>query len=585
MREIMDAVTDPLVSEVTFMAAAQVGKTEGLINNAVGYYMDMDPSPVMVVMESDDKAAAWSKERLMPMLLETPCLREKITLGKGPDSANTISYKDYPGGYLAIVSAGSEAHLSSRPIKILLKDEIDKWRMLNAGDPDSLVDKRTATYRHNRKIINVSTPRDHHPPDIISRIYEKYLSSDMRKYYVPCPFCRHYQILREGQLKFTRPGNTGTVVDEVWYECENPECTAKKISPIHKRRMIENGKWIAEKPFKGHAGFWINTLYSPWVSWKEYAEAKLRMTRQRDTHKTFHNEWRGEAWNPVMETNKDISPYLTRREYYTKVPMRAAIITAAADIQRDRIEVEVRAWGIGRESWGLEHRILWGEPALLTTGHLPPVWQQLEELRQHTWEHESGVALNISRMFIDMGYLQSEVLRFCRGKRPLVWPCKGMNDTTSRAPLVSRRPVKDQRERYLYYPIGPNEAKDIIFANLAIEPPAEQTQPCPGYMHYNQNYDEEYFKQLLTSEVGRWQRGIYVYRKITESVRNEALDLSVMNLAAYESMGIDPAPLVEALQRHKKTSDEADKTQTPANNIPKRQTSIRGRRILSEGVE
>ena len=589
LREIMDCASDPRVSQVTWMAAAQVSKTEGVINNTVGYYMDQEPSPIMVELETDEKKKAWSKERFMPMVLETPCLADKVLLGRSSDNTNEIGYKDFPGGYLAIVSAGSEGGLSSRPIRVLLKDEIDKWPVLSAGDPDPLVDKRTSTFTVNRKIINVSTPRDHHPPEAVSRIYTKYLASDMRKYHVPCPYCGHLQLLREAQLKFTRPGGTGDTVEDVWYECENPACSIKKIRHMHKARMLERGRWIAERPFQGHAGFWISALYSPWVSWKEYAEAKLKMTRQKDTHKTFQNEWRGEPWDPVMEIDHEtrVSPYLSRREHYEKVPLRAAIITAYADIQKDRIEAMAIAWGEARECWGLEHRIFWGDTAKLTTGHLPPVWQELEAWRQKTFEHESGAVLKIARLFIDMSFLTTEVLKFCRSKRPLVWPARGMSDVNSRHPLVTRRPQKDQRNRYLYYPVGPNEGKEIVFANLATEPAATPGDPAPGYVHLNQNFDAEFIKQLIASEVGKWKKGIYVYDKITPSVRNEGLDLCVGNLAAFESMGVDPKPYVDALRRQWEQAQKAaageaivekGQQETPKNRNPL------GLRVISKGL-
>jgi phage terminase large subunit GpA-like protein len=543
----MDCCSDPLVEQVTCMFAAQVGKTEGMINNTLGYYMDQDPSPILAVFESEEKAEAWSKERLVPMLMDTPCLASKIQVGKGPDSANTITYKDFPGGYLAIAGAGSEADLSSRPIRILLKDEIDKWKIIKAGDPDSLADKRTSTF-FNRKIIEVSTPRDHDPPDMTSRVLTKYEASDMRRYHVPCPFCKHEQVLREGQLDFDKHPD-GTYGDKVTYLCE--KC-GWKIDHRYKRSMLSAGRWIAEKEFNGHAGFWISALYSPWVTWKEYRDAFRKSKSQRDTYKTFVNEWRAEPWKAQMETDKDISVYTKRCESYDKVPVGAALGTAFCDIQADRIEVEVRFWGEGRQSWGMEHKIFYGEPNKLTTGHLPKVWEDLDIYLSQMWEHESGEMLRLSRVFVDMGYLQSEVWKFCRPRRGKgIYPSKGMSDP--RAPIVSKRPVKT-RDRVIYFPIGPNEAKDIIFSNM------ELAEDGPGRMHFAKGkYDDEFFKQLLTSERYKWVKGAKVYEKISTSSRNEALDLAVGNLAAFESMAVDPKPYVDALRRRWEENQKAEK--------------------------
>lgn len=544
-KEPMDCLVDPHTHEATAMWAAQCAKTTVFIDIPAVYFMHQDPSRIAVYLENENKQKTWSMTRFTEMVNSSPQLYALLSHQGGPDSKNSLFYKEFPGGRISILNSGSEGDLASMSQRIVEKDEIDKWKELSAGDPDSLADKR-AQNSFNRKIINVSTPRDHNPDQkIYSRITVKYEASDKRKYNVPCPFCKHEQILREEQVKFI--DRAGDELGDAKYECEKCKML---ISHMHKKRMLESGRWIAEKPFKGHAGFWLNALYSPWITWKEYGEAKIKMVRQHDTHKTFQNEWRALPWNPMIEHEKDLSPYLARREYYEKVPMAAMPhLTAMADIQKDRIEVDVRAWGISREVWGIEHRIFWGETAKLTTGYLPPVWQELEAFRQKTWEHESGEVCHISRMFIDMGYLQSEVLRFCKGKRPMVWPSKGMSDINSKHPLVSTRPQMDKKARFKYYQIGPNEAKDIIAANLSAEPPKEAGQSVPGYMHFNQTYDEDYFKQLLSSEIQKRVNGILVWRKITDNTSNEGLDLCVGNLAAFESMNVDPKPYIEALQK------------------------------------
>ena len=536
----MDSFSDHLVTEVTFAKSAQVGGTECL-NNVVGYYMDQDPSPILYVAETTEKAEAWSKERFRNMILDTPCLRDKIEFGKGPISQNTIGFKEFSGGYIAIVGAGSDGGLSSRPIRIVIKDELDKWQITKAGDPDTRADMRTATFGGRKKIGNVSTPMIAET----SRIMRKYNGSDKRKFHVPCPFCGHEQFLREGQLKFTRPGNTGDSVDSVHYECE--ACKAA-ISHMHKRRMLAKGRWIAEQPFQGHAGFWINALYSPWVTWKEYAEAFLRMKRQVDTYKTFVNEWRGEAWDEQMGSEKDLSVYLARCEPYEEIPLGGAILTAFVDVQADRLECEVKAWGIGRESWGIEHRIFYGEPQKMANGHLPEVWQRLDEFLQQSWPHESGAQIPLMCVLIDSGYLSDAVYKFCKPRRIRnIFPSKGSSVPTKE--LIGRASNKN-REKVKMFMIGTNEAKNIIFSNI------EVTEYGAGYLHFSKKYDADYFKQLLTSErLGKWHNGIRTWEKVSPSARNEAVDLNVGNLAAFELLRVNPeGRVLELAKQHEAKS-------------------------------
>ena len=551
MREPMDCCSDPLVREITFVAARQVGKTASLVENVVGYYMDQDPSQIGVFFENQEKADGWSKERLTAMIEDTPCLREKVPIGKGPDSKNTVNFKDYAGGFLVILSAGSDANVASRSLRIVIKDEVSKYPVTKLGDTAERINALCTTF-FNAKIINLTTPTIKTPPAGKDEISEagfcrgtaRYQESDQRLPYVPCPYCGHYQVLRDSQLKFTRPGNTGNVVDEVWYECENPACSVKKIRHLHKQRMLEQGKWIAQKPFRGHAGFaGYSALYSPWVTWEQYANAMLRMWRQIDTRKTFVNEWRGEAWDDMMMAEKDISVYTKRCESYDKVPLKAALGTAFVDVQADRLECEVRFWGEARESFGMGHKIFYGDTNMLTTGHLPKVWNDLQIFLSQSWEHESGAMLTLNRVLIDMGYAQHAVLKFCKGKRGLgIWPSKGMSDP--KAVLVSRRPTKSAKDRIFYFPIGPNAGKEIVFGNMALE------EEGPGYMHFRKgHYDDEYFKQLMASERYKWVKGVKVWEKISTASRNEALDLCVGNLAAFESMNTDPKPYVEALRK------------------------------------
>jgi phage terminase large subunit GpA-like protein len=574
MREPMDCCSDPLVREVTFVAARQVGKTSSLVENVVGYYMDQDPAQIGVFFENQDKADGWSKERLMAMVEDTPCLREKLSFGKGAgDSKNTISFKDYPGGFLVILSAGSDANVASRSLRIIIKDELSKYPVTKLGDTAERIDALSTTF-FNAKIINLTTPtikaqpvtKDETGEAGFCRGTARYLESDQRLPYLACPFCGHYQVLREAQLKFTRPGNAGNIVDDVWYECENPACGIKKIRHVHKQRMLEGGKWIAQRPFRGHAGFaGYSALYSPWVTWEKYANAKLRMWRQIDTRKTFVNEWRGEAWDELMAVDKDISVYTKRCENYDKVPLRAAIGVGYVDLQADRLEAEVKFYGEGRESFGMGHKIFYGDVAKLTTGPLPQFVQDMFIFLSQTWEHESGAMLRVQRVFIDMGYAQHIVLRLCKGRRGSgIWPSKGMSDI--KAALVTRRPVKSVKDKILYFPIGPNAGKEIVLANMELE------EEGPGYMHFRRgHYDDEYFKQVMLSERYKWIKGVKVYEKISTSSRNEGLDLCVGCLAAYESLNVDPKPYVDALRRRWEERQKAEVTirqETPEEDRP-----------------
>jgi phage terminase large subunit GpA-like protein len=612
LREPADCVSDPFVRETSVMKPAQIGGTESLVNNPVGYFIDQDPSPMLAIFENEAKEEAWSRERFMAMVMATPCLRAKIDVEHGPTSNNKLDYKKFAGGALNTGNSGSAGDLSSRPVRTVFKDELDKWKMLKEGDPDSLADKRTSTYLTRAKIVNLSTPLEHDPEaGITSRIYAKYLQSDQRRPYLPCPFCGHMQNFRHEQVRYTRESTTSERVTDVWLECENPKCTIKRIRQMHLPAMRQRGKWIAAKPFKGHAGFgYYLPFLSPWVTLKQYAEAWLKMSRQRHTKKVFVNEWMGLPWTKDMEIDaKEITdPYLKRCEHYTKVPLGAMhLLFSHADVHKDRIEIDVWAFGPYGERWGIEHRIFWGDTSLLYGGEkLSPVWDELDKYRMKTWEHESGETSYIYRLFIDMGYLQSVVLKFCRGKRPQVWPAKGMSDKTARHPLITKVPKVDKANKSKYWPIGPNEGKERVLRHAFQDPPDYVRQArdlrqagylaeaelleqgahesAPGYMHFNQNYESEYFKQLLTSEREVIKNNIRVYEQIPGR-DNHALDMSVGALAAFESAGIDPRPYVEAFRRQwEKRQKEAAGEKQEAEPVQLVASAPQKRRVRSKGV-
>ena len=158
-RGIMDACSDPAVREVVVMAGAQLGKTEAILN-IIGYHMDHDPCPVLVLQPTLEMAQAFSKDRLASGLIKaTPAIRGKVKDPRARDANNTTLHKVFPGGAITIVGANSPAGLASRPIRLVLCDEVDRYPTSagSEGDPIQLARKRSATF-WNRKVIMVSTP-------------------------------------------------------------------------------------------------------------------------------------------------------------------------------------------------------------------------------------------------------------------------------------------------------------------------------------------------------------------------------------------------------------------------------------------
>ena len=177
-RGMMDAFSDPKIHTVVVMSSAQIGKTE-LLNNIVGYFVDQDPSPMLMLQPTLEMGNTWSKDRLSPMIRDTRTLTDKISDSKARDSGNTILHKTFQGGHITIAGANSPASLASRPVRVVLADEVDRYPQSAGaeGDPLSLAFKRTTTF-WNRKRMVVSTPT----VKGVSRIEMAYEESDKRRY-------------------------------------------------------------------------------------------------------------------------------------------------------------------------------------------------------------------------------------------------------------------------------------------------------------------------------------------------------------------------------------------------------------------
>ena len=144
-RDIMDSINDPMVEDIVIMSSAQVGKTE-IILNIIGFYIDYDPAPILVVQPTvTPMAQDFSKDRLATMIRDTPVLTGKVRDVKSRSSGNTILHKTFPGGHVTIAGANSPSSLASRPVRIVLMDEVDRYPASagTEGNPIKLAEKRT----------------------------------------------------------------------------------------------------------------------------------------------------------------------------------------------------------------------------------------------------------------------------------------------------------------------------------------------------------------------------------------------------------------------------------------------------------
>lgn len=507
----MDAVNDPAIEQIVVMSSAQVGKTE-IILNVVGYFVDFDPSPMLLVQPTEKMAETFSKDRLAPMVRDTKRLTSKISDSKSRTSNNTILHKSFPGGHITMAGANSPASLASRPVRIVLLDEIDRYPLSagTEGDPVGLAKKRTNNF-WNRKIILVSTPTTKGR----SRIESAYENSTQERYCLPCPSCGEHQQLRHAHMQHIRVGD---ILVEVRASCEH-------CGTIHTERewRQQTGKWIAQAEHHKTRGFHLNEYMSPWRKWIEIELEFLEAKKSKETLKTWVNTALGETWEEDEGEQVDGNLLYARREHYrATVPVDNCILTAAVDTQDDRFEIDVVAWIKGEESFRVAYKRLYGDLSR------SEIWNLLHKQLTQQFKTPSGTLLDIKICLIDSGgHFTDEVYEFSRkrGVRKFI-PIRGYSQ--SGKPVVVFPRKRNDKKVYLTM-IGTDTAKEVIASRMMINEPGE------SYMHWpvNDEFDEEYFKQLTNEKrVIKIERGQRVVRWDAGNRRQEPFDTAVYNLAA-----------------------------------------------------
>lgn len=528
--EIMDCVNDRQVKEIVIMASSQVGKSECL-NNILGYFIDIDPCPIMMIQPTIAMAAEYSKQRIAPMIRDCDRLRLLVSEIKSKDSNNTILSKSFPGGYFVMSGSNSPASLSSKPIRVLLVDEVDRMENTSEGDPVALAEKRSITF-YNRLSVKVSSPsiKD------LSRIERAYNRSDQRKFYVPCPSCGTYQTLRWSQVKWEKKEDGSANPDTAWYECEN---CLKKIYDQERYSMVRVGEWRARHKFAGVVGFHLNELYSSWRRLKDIVKAFIDAEKSIETLKVFINTTLGESFQ-ILGKAPDWKKLFERREKYTRgiVPPRAVFLTGGADVQEDRIHVEIVAWGRNFETWSIDYAILYGDTSA------DAVWSRLDSIVCAAFHLAEGGSVGISRFCIDAGYNTTAVHNWARkypGSR--VSPVIGRAKNTTIVSTPIRVDVINSKKKATgmkSYPVGSSVVKLELFGFLRQAVPQPGEGYPFGYCHFP-DYEEDFFKELTAENlVEKKNRRGYVSREWEKHrERNEALDCRVYNRAAACLFGID----------------------------------------------
>lgn len=561
-REPMNLLTDPLYEEVILQWPTQSAKTE-ILMNFVGYIHEVDPGPILYMIETKDKAEAIVTDRYLPMLRDTPILRKFRKAGRGRGTASvddgieshTRLHHSFPGGHFTLVGANSPVGVSTRPIRYLLMDEWDAYppSTKKEGAIDLLAEKRTTWFRDNRKIVKITSPRD----DATSRVGPAYEASDQRKLYVPCLKCGTYQELDWFFLRWKRDEVLGEVSpSSVGFECQR----CNRLIPQRERyQMLLECQWRAQFPGRRVAGFWLWQAYCPPVSWLEIIEDYLKTHNEPEKHKVHVNTVRALTWKPIGESagHVDVMERAEERPMF-ELPTQAVIVTAGIDVQHDRLEVSIYAWGVGEEGWLVGHYQVFGKIEDEQTQ------KDLDNIMISKWADGNGRTLHLAKASMDSGYKTNEVYDYVR-KRQGILATKGVAKADAKDVGTATSQDVDYKGQIIkdgikLWPIGTYKIKEALITRLLKQGHGPKT------LHYPAGLSEEFYLQLTAEELQTfYKNGEKRQAWVKKRPRNEAWDCLVLAyhaalVANVRTITQPPSPVAKPAQQT---------AQQPANPIPR----------------
>lgn len=530
LREPMDCMSKrSRVHEVVVIFPIQIGKTEFELN-ALGYCMDHDPGPIMVVLPDDITLGAWTTQKLNPLLEETHAVARTLASTNSRNSANQKAFKDFAGGQLYVEHGKTPSRLSLKSIRTTLVDELDKFAaaLTSGEDPLELIRGRNSAFPSTYKRAFCGTPGIKG----LSKLDELWEQSDKRLYHVPCPHCGEFQPLLWSGLHWSADGK------DVWYTCAHNGCV---IREHEKPDMFARGRWIAQKPEVERRGYRLNCLYYPiglGPRWHELVAMWRGAQGDPAKLQVFVCERLAEAWeDPAMRAVKHNIVQDRAEPYKLRTAIQGVLgITAGVDTQDNRLAVQIIGWGRGLTAWTLDYLELPGDPEQMK------VWDDLTDLLLKPIEHASGVLMPVEAVAIDAGGHRTEAVKHYVRLRRVRRPLCIFGAVPNNAPVLSKGKLEDvkwngklDRRGVIIHHVGTVAIKHTLFGRLSVDADPVKLEDgserprdiAERLVHFSDDLDNEYFAGL-TSETYNARKNRF--DKIR--TRNEPLDTWVYAYAA-----------------------------------------------------
>lgn len=564
---ILNAMGNDEIRVFNLMKSARVGYSQ-MLKAALAYMLEHKKRNQILFQPTDSAANSFMKAHIETMIRDVPLVRGLAPwLGK-KHKDNTLEAKLFTNKRQLWCLGGTAAkNYREKSVDTVVYDELAAFPsdVEKEGSPTSLGDTRLEGAVFG-KSIRGSTPKlkaqsDDDPNGCqIERAAKE--SEMLLRYEVPCPHCGHHQDLKWGGPDesygfkwIEKDAKTAA------YLCENCDCLGTYAEWMP---QMQYGFWadreINLKTFDGivwtdldgktvetpeAVSFHIWSAYSPFTDWTRLVGEFFKAKNDPGKLKTFVNTKLGETWDDSAGEKLEPHALYMRREFYQHpIPVENCILTAAVDVQDDRLEYKVKAWTSGEESYNITYKRLYGDLSR------SEIWEVLARELRTTYQTPSGLPIDVRIALIDSGgHYTDEVYGFSKkyGVQRFV-PLKG--HSVMGKPIADFPRKRNKQGVYLTM-VGTDTAKEIIADRLRIQNPGE------GFIHFprTDEFDEEYFKHLTNErKVSKIVKGRRVIVWDSGSKRNEPWDLEVYNLAAIrvlqQHFGINlnnyqPKPAVE----------------------------------------
>ncbi|MEG1426364.1 MAG: terminase gpA endonuclease subunit [Oscillospiraceae bacterium] len=518
---IMDAFNDPHIRETYFCKASQVGGTEVLIN-MLCYIIMMTAAPTMIVYPSDDLAKDISNDKLKPAFRLMPNVQKLFM----ENSSKELRLK-FKTMVLYLRGAGSPAKLASKAIKYLFFDEIDKMggASKKEASPFNLAMERIKTYKSQSKVYVCSTPTL--KTNYIWNLHDN--ADELRHYMVPCPHCGEFIELKWKQVIFDKDEEKAMSPYEraqtATYVCQECGC---EISNGDKPKMLRDGKWATIKKrglgYPKTVCFWINSLYSIFITWSDAVEEFLKSKDDPDLLQNFVNSWLAEPWEDTKLKTTDelvMERQTTLPEFV--LPPWAKLLTGGVDVQETSLYYTVRAWGDHITSQNVTHGQVLS-------------FAEIEDIMNLEYKSEDGKKMLVNLVFIDSGYQADATYDFCVNNSEWATPCKGSSNPLETAYKISKVDKENSKAYGMELVIvDGGKYKDMIASRMMRE------NGRGSWMVYL-GCDDGYAKQVTSEHKinikNGNKKGKQEWVPKTSHADNHYLDTEVYAFAAADLLGV-----------------------------------------------